>query len=225
VGDELLTEHVHPNIEGYFLMADAFYNKIKELNLICCWEGYIAFNEAFNDIPLTTIDSLKGKIIIDNLKKSWPFDLSRTGARYETQYFLNQKPNYEQLKALDLFKHETPREEVMLQSYKWYKSRGNHEQCLRIVQSDIIEFPEWTKLYFYAGELCLKLDDLKKAVYYFSKYNMIERSSASAQQLANVYIQSNQLEMAAKTLIEAKSRGLNDEVLTKMLDDINQTIE
>jgi tetratricopeptide (TPR) repeat protein len=225
VGDELLTEHVHPNIEGYFVMADAFYNKIKELNLIGCWDNYISFNEAFKDIPLTTIDSLNGKMVIDNLKKSWPFDLNRAGALYEAQYFLNRKPTFEQLKAHDIFKNEIPREEVMAQSYEWYKFKGNYEQCLRIVQTMILDFPERTRLYFLAGDICLKLNDLKKAVYYFSKYNQFEKSSLSAQQLANVYIKSNQIKMACKTLMEAKSRGLKDEALIKMLDDINQTIE
>ncbi|MBN2164795.1 MAG: hypothetical protein JW717_00795 [Marinilabiliaceae bacterium] len=223
IGNELLTEHVHPNIEGYFVMADAFYNKIKELNLIKGWENYITFNEAFNDIPITTIDSICGKMIIDNLKKSWPFDLKRAGNRYEKKYSFRDNTSFEQHKAIELFKNNTPRDQVMLQAYKWYKKNKNYEQCLRIIQSDILTNPDWTNLYLYAGDICLKLNDIKKAIFYFSKYNHLTKNSFSAQQLATVLLKANQTEKARQILIEANKRGINDTTINKMLNKMNQS--
>ena len=34
IGNELMLEHVHPNLDGYALMSDAFYQSIKNNNLI-----------------------------------------------------------------------------------------------------------------------------------------------------------------------------------------------
>jgi hypothetical protein len=61
-----MTEHVHPNVKGDFIIADGFYNKIKQLQLIGRWENSIPYDEAFLDIPITRIDSIKGKFIVDD---------------------------------------------------------------------------------------------------------------------------------------------------------------
>lgn len=34
IGNELITEHVHPNIQGYYLMAEAFYNALAENHIL-----------------------------------------------------------------------------------------------------------------------------------------------------------------------------------------------
>src|SRR5690606_1806902 len=102
IGDELMTEHVHPNVKGQFLMANAFYNKIKALDLLNDWDNYIDFDEAFRDIPITKIDSIKGKMVIEDLKKSWPYDLNMSGMRPIATYIVN--PTYEETKALNIYR-------------------------------------------------------------------------------------------------------------------------
>ena len=224
IGKELLTEHVHPNVEGYFVMADAFYNKLKDLKYIGSWDHYISSDEAFIDIPITAIDSLRGAIMVENLKKSWPFDLSSSGSRSESIHFHSNHSGFEKLRAQELFMQEIPRKDVMLQAYKWYKSQGNSELCLRIIQSDILETPDWTNLYLYAGDLCVEQDKLKQAIYYYTKYHQFEDNSLSAQRLSAVYIKNNQTEMARKIITEALSKNINDSKLNKLLEEINQPL-
>ncbi len=76
IGNNLLTEHVHPNIDGQFVLADAFYTKIVESGLI---------DKAPNPLTTrskdyyrrhwgyTTLDSLIGEYKIQQLKSYWPF--------------------------------------------------------------------------------------------------------------------------------------------------------
>ena len=172
IGNELMTEHVHPNIRGYFLMADAFYEKIRELNLLNDWDNYIPFEEAVQDIPVTGIDSIRGEFVIDDLKKSWPYDLSKAGARVQKK---NYRPNatYEEKEAMDLYNHTASWKEIMVRAYYKYDKEGSYQQALRAAQSLILEYPEEGKLYRLAGEMCLKLNEAKKANYYFSKYNQL----------------------------------------------------
>ncbi|HZE83951.1 MAG TPA: hypothetical protein VE035_06550, partial [Puia sp.] len=74
IGDGLILEHVHPNLSGYALMADAFYKAMKQYHLIVVdKENEISFDQLVRDMPITKVDSLTGAYTIDKLKKSWPF--------------------------------------------------------------------------------------------------------------------------------------------------------
>ncbi len=169
VGDELMTEHVHPNIKGYFIMADAFYNKIKALGFLQGeWDNYIPFEAAVQDIPVTQIDSIRGKFVIDDLKKSWPYDLSATGARAIPPSYI-ENSTYEQRRALELYTNQVTWKELMVQSYEKYNRDGDYQKGLRIAQSLILEYPEEAKLYGMAGDMCTNLNKPEKADYYFSK--------------------------------------------------------
>ena len=222
IGDELLTEHVHPNVKGYFVMADAFYNKIKELNFLDNWDNYITFNEAFHDIPITKIDSLRGNLLIEHLKRSWPYNLNMTDQSSFSPYYTEVNPTYEERKAVEIHTNRTQWEDVMKQSYHKYEYDKDYEKGLRVAQSLIFEFPEQGEVYRLAGLMCLKLHDLNKAAYYFFKYNELDKSSLSAQLLASVYIELGKINLAHKTLSEAKKRGLYTEELNNMFKKVTE---
>jgi tetratricopeptide (TPR) repeat protein len=81
IGNNLMVEHLHPNIDGYFLMADAFFQEMKANRLIADnWNNkrikpssYYRRNWGF-----TEVDSLYADHRIKALKMSWPFT---SGAR------------------------------------------------------------------------------------------------------------------------------------------------
>ena len=76
IGDNLLTEHVHPNIEGQFTLADAFYSSIVSSGLIDMRpDPNTTRSSAFyrQNWSYTTLDSLIGIYRIEQLKSDWPF--------------------------------------------------------------------------------------------------------------------------------------------------------
>jgi len=222
IGDRLLSEHVHPNIKGYFIMADAFYNKIKELNFLNKWDNFIPFDEAINDIPITKIDSLKGKFIIEDLKNSWPYNLNMSGAKPLSTYFSISNPNYDERQAIAIYTSQKSWKMTMSESYKKYKYNSEFKKALHVAQSAILEYPEQAELYPMAADMCLKLNDFEKAIYYFEKFNKLEKSSISAKYLAETYIKLNKIELAKKTLINAKKNNNSDEGINKMLKELDQ---
>ncbi|MFI1744901.1 hypothetical protein [Thalassobellus sediminis] len=224
IGNELLTEHLHPNIEGYFIMADAFYNKIKELNYLKNWSNYIPYSEAFEDIPTTDIDSIKGKLIIADLKKSWPYVMNMSGSLPKSTYYDITNPTYEEKKAMSIYMNQPQWKNVMIEAYETYKRTKKYSKALRIAQSLIFEYPEQADGYLEAGTICLKMEDPKRAVYYFIKYNQLDKTSASAKQLAKVYMTLNKLNLAQKTIFEAKKSGLKDTDLDNLLQNITDRI-
>lgn len=225
VGNELLTEHVHPNIKGYFVMADAFYKKIKELELLKDWQNYISFEEAINDIPVTLIDSIRGSFIIEKLKKSWPYRLNTAGKNTVSEYYSIQELTYEEEKAREIIIDNYLWREVMENSYYIYKNTGRFKEALRVAQSLILEYPEKNGFLKLAGEMCVKLRDYKKAAYYFFKFNKSERTANSAKLLASAYIQLDKAGLAYKTLLEAKKVVIDDSELNEMLGEVSEMIE
>lgn len=90
VGDNFIVEHVHPNIEGYFLMAESFYNSIVESKLID-EEPYefapVLDRNYISNYGFTELDYLTGKHRITNLKYHWPFvDESKGFTDYRQLY-------------------------------------------------------------------------------------------------------------------------------------------
>lgn len=97
IGDELMLEHLHPNLEGYLLLADAFYRALMT-------EGprgigpesgpesgpgsrsvrgpgsgaepvprAVALRQARREMPVTEVDRLYGEWRIGRLTSDWPF--------------------------------------------------------------------------------------------------------------------------------------------------------
>jgi hypothetical protein len=57
-GGSLLLEHVHPNADGYFLLAAAFYDALMETGLL--GEASVSWSEeqARLDMPITQVDRI-----------------------------------------------------------------------------------------------------------------------------------------------------------------------
>ncbi|MEO0556697.1 MAG: tetratricopeptide repeat protein [Bacteroidota bacterium] len=71
VGFEVMLEHLHPNLEGYSVLADAFYDEIIEDAL---------FGASPRPTPpgrvvrrVTPMDSLAGRLRVAQLTESWPY--------------------------------------------------------------------------------------------------------------------------------------------------------
>ena len=73
VGHDLMLEHLHPNLDGYFVMADAFYEAFHEQAMIGPWENPIPREEARKEIPVTAVDRLYGEYRNRHLTSDWPF--------------------------------------------------------------------------------------------------------------------------------------------------------
>lgn len=81
VGHDLILEHLHPNLEGYFLMANTFYEALREAALIGPWDHPIAPETARAEMPVTAVDRLYGEYRILGLTSDWPFTETKTRFR------------------------------------------------------------------------------------------------------------------------------------------------
>jgi tetratricopeptide (TPR) repeat protein len=84
-GDELFLEHLHPNIEGYFLLAKTFANTIRGNARFVPPEAWshveLPDSALMKEACITEFDRAIGKVKIDLLKRRWPFVTG--GVNYE----------------------------------------------------------------------------------------------------------------------------------------------
>jgi len=78
VGEALMLEHVHPNLDGYFLLADAFFAALVANGLPGTPEVDVAAAEARSGMPVSDIDRFLGDYKVLRIKAGWPFSDGRT---------------------------------------------------------------------------------------------------------------------------------------------------
>jgi tetratricopeptide (TPR) repeat protein len=75
IGSDLMLEHVHPNVEGYFRLATAFFPALS--SHIGVPDVVIDDALARREIPVTEVDRLAGEYRVNVLKNDWPFVAQR----------------------------------------------------------------------------------------------------------------------------------------------------
>ncbi len=75
IGNDLLIDHVHPNVRGYFLMAKSWFQAIKENKLIKSNNKNFLDDDSllWQNAPVTYLDSAIGELKIKLLKSKPPF--------------------------------------------------------------------------------------------------------------------------------------------------------
>jgi len=73
LGESLFLEHVHPNAEGYFLLAGAYYDALRRDGRIGDWKDAPSEEAARRDMPITALDRLIAAYDIATLKAGFPF--------------------------------------------------------------------------------------------------------------------------------------------------------
>ncbi len=161
IGEELLTEHVHPNIQGYFLIADACYQALYKSGLTEGWEHFISGESARKDLPVTEVDSIYGLIGIRMLKNSWPFKDQSPDKNQTASFFT--PGNYIDSLAYLLFMEQISWGEAMNRLYQHYLSTGQNEQALTVAHALQIELRYTGVPYNMAGRVYSELGRFDQA--------------------------------------------------------------
>jgi lysophospholipase L1-like esterase len=73
IGNELMLEHLHPNLWGYFLLADAYYQALLDDGIAGPAVQMVSRERAWNELPITAVDLKKADYEIMRLTSDWPF--------------------------------------------------------------------------------------------------------------------------------------------------------
>ena len=172
IGNELLLEHVHPNLKGYSLMAYTFYEAMKAKGEIAEeWENSLSYDEFYSKMPITVVDSLLGAYETMMLKEGWPF--------YEPIPYLDKSDRSEPEKiAGQLSVKQLTLDESRERLYQYYFKKKDYKNALKVAQAVNLEYPKEAAFYLKSAGLATDLGDMPKAGYMFDKALKLEPSAA-----------------------------------------------
>jgi tetratricopeptide (TPR) repeat protein len=176
LGSETLLEHVHPNLNGYALLSESFYEGLEKAKLLPATANRITLAELKKRMPITTVDSLKGAYEIMILKEGWPFNVPMPAEEKR------DKTVEEQLAGALVVKQLTW-QNAMASLQNHYAERGDTANVLKVVEALVLENPLQLALYDQAGKLSLAHHDDEKAIVYWSRAFRIEPNFERSRQL------------------------------------------
>jgi len=172
VGEALITEHVHPTIDGYFLLADAFYRALvtevgrepRETPEARDPGVPSARVEARWDVPVTAVDSLYGTYLLTSLTAGWPFQDDPTVEARILQELRSLSPEdpVEAL-ALALFRRQVSWPDAMLELFQHYRSSGQVDRAEHVARVLAQERPLSALPFELRARLAMDAGDFRRA--------------------------------------------------------------
>ncbi len=194
IGNELLLEHVHPNLTGYALLSDAFYRELKRTHFFSIGGGSagggsagggsigggsvggkqdtaaeITLQELMKDMPLTTLDSLSAAFKIERLRRNWPFN---EGSPQDSLPVASNEQKLAYEVAFGRMRWQTAMDSL----YEQYMATDDLVRARTIMKAMTLEHPKDAFYFERAANISGKLEDLQQAAFYFRQAFELEPS-------------------------------------------------
>ena len=200
IGSDLMMEHLHPNVDGYFLIADAFYQALSEARLIGSWDRYVPAAVARKEVLLTPIDSLYGVYRIRQLMGTWPFQ--PPGVVNNAMDTVQARSPVEQI-ALDLYYRRVGWQEATDALRRYYQEQGDYHGALQAALVHIQQYPFHPQPYLSAGNILVLQQRYDEALNYFIVSNDIEESAMAQRMIGSIVLQRGDRNTAIEHLARA----------------------
>lgn len=150
IGADLMVEHLHPNVRGYFFLSDAFYDAIRELGWIGAWDAPVDDATAWETRSVTEIDRLGGEYRVMQLKSDWPFQQSKQ------DWSLPPAEREVEVIAQNWFLKRITWLDAMNQALAWYQRNGEIDEAVRVAMNLADAFVFLGDAQYAAGQLLLR---------------------------------------------------------------------
>ncbi|MDN3548686.1 hypothetical protein [Mucilaginibacter aquaedulcis] len=208
-----LLEHVHPNLLGYSLMSEAFFQSLIAHRIITAKPvNGISVEQLQQQMPITKVDSLFGNYSVVFLKRGWPFnDLKIADPAPSTP---------EGLIAMRMLKNGLPWNDAMDQLMNYYQQKNDKQAMLKVAEAVMLEYPYDPTFYLFAGQLGAETNDSFKAINYLHRAFILKPSITLAQKLFALEIKNNRPERAIAYIDYA----MKDNPSNSMLTDVRKKL-
>ena len=161
IGHGLVTEHLHPNVDGYFILASAFHRAVTQSGLLD-ENGAQAVDElqARLEIPLSAVDRLFGEYKLQRLMADWPFVETRR------EPVLPAPGSEEEILARELYEQKIDWLTAHRRLQDFYRRDSNQSEYLRVTLILADAFPFSAEDQFQAAKALLQAGRALQAVRY-----------------------------------------------------------
>ena len=189
IGAEVLTEHVHPNLTGYYLIGNALIKSLKEQLFIYNETTKSAPLLEKHEMPITAFDSLRGEYSIGRLKQGWPF--------FEPEKEIKPDPNsLEQVIAFKSSNGEIVWFEATKILTEQYLKDKDYKNALKIAEATVLVAPHEYLFYVNTTNIAIQIEEYDKGFRYAKEAERRFGKEATHAQLVTLYLKTDQPEMA-----------------------------
>ena len=210
IGNGLIFEHLHPNIKGYFLMADAFFDVMQKEKFISpVWNtknikpsSYYRSNWGF-----TPLDSMYAFLSVAELKGGWPFKKLHGPNRALLNY---QPSNKIDSVALSVVSQKITLEMGHINLANYYEQKGEHGLAFNEFNSLIYTVPYLDLFYEPAVKILIGMERYDKAFEVLSELLKYQQIPFAYQWIGQIYLVKNETAKGIDYLKKAIELGSQD---------------
>jgi len=211
IGNKLLLEHLHPNIEGYFIMADAFFETMRKNRIITSnWHEYRITPASYYRTVwgLTPLDSLYGDLRIRILRGGWPFKPKSAPNRAIIDYIPVTRAESLAVKIWSERSYTLERGHVEMAEY--YENTLRYELAYEEYKALICLTPLNVSPYLRAADMLIKGGNLKAALILLKKSLSLEESAFANKWIGQILLNNNEIKQSIPYLEKAYEKESQD---------------
>lgn len=198
VGNNLITDHLHPNVKGYQLIGKAFYNSMKKLGYLPKDKNpNIPFSEQDSltcaDFMFTKLDSVIGDDNIILLKNDWPY--VKNPRTLSAEQLLQQKDFIDSI-AIGYIEKKISWADSHLEAATYYLRRDDIKKYLKYINVLIYQYPN--------------LKNFNSALKYFYERHKINPADYTTKRLGIIEVYRGNYDVAVKYLTEVSKSHPED---------------
>ncbi len=213
VGDNLMTDHLHPTLHGYQLMGDAFARKLYQMGiepsgLKIRYPLDIQHKLTVKHFKFTRLDSVIAEYRIKLLKNDYPY--INPIFRKPVSELLNPKDIVDSA-AFDFLVKNLPWEKVHRRLANHYLHVGRIDMFLKYMDVLISEYPIIKEYYIAVTEVLLKQKRYDDSYRYFKMYHEISPNAYNSKWMGIIALSHKNYKEALVDLSESLKYNDNDE--------------
>ncbi len=171
VGDELMTDHLHPNVKGYQLIGNLFFNEMKRNGFLPTTEPSDLDEKTADSLVyayynFTSFDSTVADFRIKILKNDWPYINPKNKIPRSRLISLT---NLSDSLSIDVIDGRISREQARLKVANSYLTNNEMEKYSTEMAALIEEFPFLYKYYSIASRELISAGKYQQAYYFLKK--------------------------------------------------------
>jgi tetratricopeptide (TPR) repeat protein len=212
VGNNLMTDHLHPTLEGQMILGKLFFEKMEESNCLPAAEKENLSDDEQESITVanfhfTELDSTIADFRIKILKNDWPFNNRENKLPNSAILHLKNTADTLAAKVLD---DEFSWEEAHRKLAVHFLERKNIDSFLKEMDALISQYPVVVEYYDYVANILIQIKDYEKAYNYLMSGYAIKPNAFKTKWLGTIDLFNNQLDSSEKYLNESLNYDAND---------------
>jgi hypothetical protein len=212
IGDEIMTDHLHPTLTGQFILGKLFFEKMEQSNYLPNDKAADISAEKQDSITIanfnfTRLDSIISDFRIKLLKNDWPFVNKKD--KIPNSKVLALK-NFEDSLAAEVLDDNITWEEGHRKMAAYSLVKRNLESFLGEMDALISQYPVIVEYYDYVAKVLIEKNDYRRAYKYLKNGYYIKANAFKTKWLGTIDLYNNELESAEMYLNESLDYDKSD---------------